>query len=394
MKHDQPSPNVLTGHIGMFERAVPAHRWRASAWLALALLVAAVGMWELKMRSLGLRTEDIDDGKSYWAVERRKVDTGPRDQVVIVGDSRILFDTNLDEFQSVSGIRPIQLALEGTPARPFLHDLAEDERFTGLAVVGMHDGAFFRNQTGLFSAALAYARDESLAQRAGHVLELPLQRLFAFLDYNYALVPLIDEIDLPNRAGVDFNWDGYVYSGVWKLLEHFENRQAVMWQRLETDEKLRRHARDAWMLTVNTLRATGNDTPLPDAQVKAVIASTRQDIDKIRRRGGEVVLVRPPSAGPLIEFEHKVLPRDRVWDRLVRETNSVGIYFEDYPQMVGLESPEWSHLSGSAARQFTRAYVNVLCDKVSWLQEHGARCGDKTPLASLSGGSPAAPASP
>jgi hypothetical protein len=83
-------------------------------------------------------------------------------------------------------------------------------------------------------------------------------------------------------------------------------------------------------------------------------------IARIHARGGEVVFVRPPSAGLFLERENRNAPRARTWDRLLRETGSFGIHFEDYPEMRDLEVPEWSHLSRDSATRFTRAYVDVL----------------------------------
>src|SRR5437660_9090242 len=62
-----------------FERPVPNLPWPkilvAVASITLVLMVA----WEVEMRHLGLRAGDLDDGRSEWAAERRRVDAGPRD---------------------------------------------------------------------------------------------------------------------------------------------------------------------------------------------------------------------------------------------------------------------------------------------------------------------------
>ena len=52
--------------------------------------------------------------------QRRAADIAP---VAIVGDSRILFDTDLDRFQALTGVRPVQLAIVGTNARALLEHL-------------------------------------------------------------------------------------------------------------------------------------------------------------------------------------------------------------------------------------------------------------------------------
>lgn len=329
------------------------------------------------MRSLGLHTADIDDGNSYWAVERRRIYSGPRDPVVILGDSRILFDTNLDVWQQLTGVRPVQLALPGTPALPFLTDLADDEHFAGLVVLGVNEAIFFLPVPGVNGEALHYSRTESPSQRFGHRINLLLQRGLAFVESDYSLFSLIDRLDIPNRPGVDANYItvGKEYAGIWKLSESFADRQTTLWPRLETDPYLRKHAELAWsglIAVINDLLA--HNKPYPDALVSRMIAQTQRDVEKIRGRGGEVVLVRPPASGEFLRWERIVVPRVTVWDRLLRETHSFGIHFEDYPEMRALVPREWSHLGGSDQKVFSRAYVTVLCQNVAWLQAHTTHC--------------------
>lgn len=83
------------------------------------------------------------------------------------------------------------------------------------------------------------------------------------------------------------------------------------------------------------------------------------NIDKIRARGGEVVFLRLPCAGFLLQVEDGGFPRERVWDRLLRDTNSMGIAWQDYPELQGYDLPEWSHLSASEAERYTRALVPI-----------------------------------
>jgi hypothetical protein len=302
------------------------------------------------MRGLGLQAGDLDDGPSHWMAERRRVAAGDHDGVVIVGSSRILFDTDLDAWEDLTGRRPIQLALPGTNPRPLLADIAEHSDFSGLVVVGFTPDLYFLERFSYlpqFEAVIRNWRDESPSSRVGHRLGLALSSGLAFLDEAYRLAPLIERIDIPDRDGVR-----RPYLEVWKLAEHSAHRNTRMWPRLETDVRLRDHARLVW----GPFDGSG---PKPEAIDKG-IAETKKSVDAIRARGGEVVFVRAPSAGLYYESEQAGIPRARTWDRLLRETGSFGIHFEDYPDMQGLDVPEWSHLSAESATRFTRAYVSVL----------------------------------
>jgi hypothetical protein len=350
-------------HDEVTTRDVPPVRWTAIGWLALALVVASVSAWEWQMRRLGLRAGDLDDSKSHWAVERRKVASGEHDGVVIIGSSRILFDTNLDVWEEVSGLRPIQLALPGTNPRPHLKDLAENSDFAGLLVVGVTPDIFFTDWPGipLFAGLTGFWHEESPSSRFGHLVWIGLQRHLAFLDDAYRLGNLIDRAaPFRDRPGVR----GPIRD-VWKIAESFDDRQTTMWPRLETDEYLRDHARWVW-------GPFSGEPRIEEADAKRIIAETKKHVDMIRARGGEVVFIRAPSAGLYLESERQGQPRARTWDPLLAATGAYGIHFEDHASMQGLDSPEWSHLSGESQPRFTRAYVEMLMQDVPWLREHAA----------------------
>lgn len=338
-------------------RETPTARWPAIGWLTLALVVAAMSAWEWKMRSLGLFAGDIDDSKSHWAVERRKIAAGEYDDVVIVGTSRILFDTDLDVWEELTGRRPIQLALPGTNPRPLLDDLAADPSFKGrLVLVDTTPDLFFGDWPGIpeFAGVTDYWKEESPSSRFGHRVGLFLSRHLAFIDSAYTLTKLVERVDLPNREGMRTP-----YLDVWKVWESFDDRQTFLWRRIETDERLREHARFVW--------GPFNGEPMDPAAIGRAWEQAAAAVAKIRARGGEVAFIRPPSGGLYYEHEQHAAPRAKTWDPLLVKTRAFGIHFKDYPQMQGLETPEWSHLSRASAERFTRAYVEVLMKQYPWL---------------------------
>ncbi len=342
----------------MTVREIPATRLGLIGWLVLVLVIAGMGAWEWRMRTLGLTTRDLDDSKSHWAVERRKVG-GPEDQgVVIIGSSRILWDSNLDVWEEMTGRRPIQLALPGTNPRQFLEDFANDESFKDFLVVGVTPDLYFGDWPGIpqFSGLTTFWREETPSKRFGHRVGMLLERQFAFLDGAYSLGNLVDRVPVRDREGVRGPM-----RDVWKIWEVGPDRQYYLWPRIQTDERLREHARWVW--------GPFDGKRMPDDSIARAIEQSKRDVAKIRARGGEVVFVRSPSAGLYYEHELQSVPRRKTWEPLLRETDSFGIHFEDYPEMQNLEVPEWSHLSRDSAVKFTRAYVTVLKQRFPQLQE-------------------------
>lgn len=329
-------------------RDIPARPWPRILATAATLLVIAVGGWEWRMRTLGLQAGDLDDGPSFWAEQRRRIDLdGGSGTIAIIGDSRILYDTDLDRFTALTGVRPVQLAIAGSNGLPYLEDLAGAPSFRGLAIVGIADRSYFRPGAGLGSSALERYRFESPAVRASFLLHQRLSRVLAFLDFKYRLNTLVRQLDEGWRPGVLLP----VNERLWKLGTTADDRQTRLWWRVEDDERVRAHQRASWTRVV---------PPIPAAVVAGVVERTRVAVAKIRARGGEVIFVRPPSAPELWVFEEQTVPRVRGWDTLLARAQVRGVHFNDDPAMQGLVLPEYSHLSHACATVFTDAYVRAV----------------------------------
>jgi hypothetical protein len=328
-------------------RDIPTQSWvkiGAAVFVAVTLMMTA---WEWNARTnLGLRAGDLDDSSQAWAEQRRLADAAP---VAIVGDSRILFDTDLSRFQQMTGVRPIQTAIVGSNARALLESYANDPNFHGLLIVGLADLSYFRPQgVGLGGPYLKnFKKNDKPSQLTALWIDRFLQRYFAFMDSDYRLSRLLPRLDHGWRKGVDSP-----YEDVWKLSETFDHRQTFMWHRIETPGYLQEHARYAWNLF--------KGPPLPAFIAKNVVARSAEAVRRIRARGGDVVFIRPPSAPELRAVEDGRLPRSKGWDLLIAGTHAQGIHADDLPQAQRLVVPEWSHLSRKCATVFTDAYVRKL----------------------------------
>jgi hypothetical protein len=330
------------------ERDIPDRPWRAMALAALAITLALTGLWELRMRQLELRPGDLHDSASAWAEQRRRLRTEPV-QVAIAGDSRILFDTDLDRFEQLTGVRPVQLALVGTNARPFVEDIGKEPKFKGLLIVGIAEVSYFRKEIGLNAAALDVGRWESPASRGSFLIRREVSRHLALMDKEYSLSKLVARLDKNQRPGVRGPM-----SEPWKLSENFDDRQTRMWPRIEKPGPLQDHARFAW---------GGFKRPSPKPEVVALTQQvTRIAVERIRARGGDVIFLRPPSDPSVRGNEERTIPRKRGWDALLATAKVKGLHFEDMPAAQGLETPELSHLSGRCATVYTDIYVRALTE--------------------------------
>ena len=342
-------------------RPVPAQAWNRILPAALVLLAILLGGWEAYWRAYGV-TPGIRNSDGLWARERRRIDAGEGDATVIIGDSRALFDLQLPVWEKLSGRRPIQLSLEATSPLFLLEDLANDAHFTGRLLVGLAPMNVLRSG-GRRSNVLDYMRHESPSQRIGQWLSMRLvEPYLAFDDPDFALQTVLERQPWPPRARL------VPFAPVRKLSVSGADRNSFLWDKLERDSDYRDAARGVWAQhhwAIDTLPPPAQRPEAWPALVDAQIASAARAVAKLRARGVKVVFVRPPSSGLYLEAEQRELPRERTFEPLLAATGAAGIHFQDYPELQGLETPEWSHLTRADAERFTAALYAIL-ERTQW----------------------------
>lgn len=346
----------MTTHQDGTERVVPEVKWRSAA-LALALVVVATAGWEVHWRSK-MYEPNPNNTDGLWAIQRRSA-SASENPIVFVGSSRTLFDINLDVWERMTGDRPIQLALEGTSPRPFLTDLAQDSSFAGTVVVGVTPPLFFFFEGGIRAGAIEYHRKESPSQWLGQQIGMRLEKRLAFLDeVDLPLFRQLSYLELQNRDGVS-----PPHLSVRQLSVSEADRNTRMWRRVEQDSTYRQLARDVWIGLIN--RFPPPDPEAPPFDPRPIFDAVKRDVDRIRARGGDVVFLRCPSAGPWREVELNATPRGKFWDALLAHVDAGGVHFEDHAALRELDLPEWSHLSAASAEKFTEAVAPLLLEALT-----------------------------
>lgn len=341
------------------ERVIPKHHWLRLAAIALAITVALTAGWEAYWRSKGYIPE-LDDNSDLWVAQRERVVANPKGTVVI-GASRALFDFDMGVYEQAFGERPIQLSTVGTNPLPYLEDLANDPAFSGTVIAGVVPALWFvpggppvKTPTGNISRYEHW----SLAQRSGFYLGLVLENHLAFMQQeDLTLNQLLLNLNIPNRPGAQ------VPPRLPPFFYHISReRQGGMNERAETDPVLQKTIQDRWIPLFTP-------PPFPpfftQEQIHEIVEGFRQNTltraraaaEKIRAKGGNLVLVRFPSSGPLRAHEEKIAPRNLYWDALVEATGAPAIHFEDYPELKNFTCPEWSHLTRADRTEFTKRLI-------------------------------------
>ena len=368
-RHDLPSGLRLTAadRPGMAqpvpERDIPQQPWGTIALAVTILLMLLTSLWEWKMRTLELIPGDLSRSTDRWAELRRQVDKR-NVPVVIVGDSRILYDSDLDRATQLIGVRPVQLAIPGASGLPILEDLADDPHFKGLAVVGMCETQYFDLTGSREQTAINLSRWESPSDRISFLIHRVLSHGLVMLDEDYRLSTLVFRLDNDWRQGVRGPRQAN-----WKPQETGPGGQVWLWRRVEHDRRMSEHMRGVWLHNFPS-------EPLDEKTIHTVSGRTKVAVDKIRARGGDVVFVRPPSGGDLRAIEEKHIPRARGWDVILATAHSNGLHIDDLPAAQNLTLPESGHLTRACATVFTDAYLRNLVGK--------------TPLLHLQSGAPPA----
>lgn len=333
------------------ERDIPAQPWGRVFVLALLLFVMLTAAWEAYWRAWS-GTPGYRNSPGEWALQRRRVDApGGATATVLTGASRVLFDVQLPVWERSTGVRPIQLAMEGTTPLPVLEDLAKDRAFHGRLLVGVAPDIFF---TGFAyrGSAFEYARKEGPSQRIGNWLSMHLiEPYFAFDDPDFALAAVLLRQPWPLRAGA------HASTRVRKLVVQDADRNSHMWWRVVSDPAYQALCRRIWAEDFSAppmdMDTVAKRQKAYDAQIDRAVKA----VATLRSHGVAVVFVRMPSAGEYYAYEQKYFPRADTWDKLIARTGVPGLHFEDHAQMQGYELPEWSHMSEAEAQRFTAVFA-------------------------------------
>ncbi len=334
-------------------RPIPDQPWGQALLICLVVTIAAMSWWEWRALDYGLIRGSYE-GTGLWAVERRKLDREGADAIAILGSSRMLFDTNLDVWEEVTGVRPIQLANEGTSPRRFLADLADDPDFTGLIIVGVSSGLYLDPSPGYRGERLDRYREESPSHWLGQKIHNQLSDVFAFLDSFNALFYQIDfYVEFWDRDGVDRRVNREM-----RLGNQGPDRQLTMWKPVEDGGFFREQVLEFWQ--------EGFSMPtVPDEVIEGAISFTIEQIAKLHTKGADVVFVYPPFGGGYMEQEIAKNRRERIWQPMVERFDALTIHFQDYPELSeGMVTPEWSHLSPQSAKDFSRALAGIVMEEL------------------------------
>jgi hypothetical protein len=330
------------------------------AILAVLLFILGILVWELYLRSDGVNIS-YDDGDPLWAHHRGRIYMPADQATVFIGSSRIKFDLDTDTWEDITGEKPIQLACVGSTPLPVLYNLADDPDFRGKLIIDVTEGLFFSKNPGNSfrpNGGLKYYKEITPAQRAGFILNKPLESTFVFLDKeDLSMGALLDQLEIPSRPGVHM---GPIFPRDFDRVKF--DRQEYMGPLFLADTNQINKQRAIW----GTFGRLNKTPPMTGAPLDSTLQTVKAATDKILARGGKVIFVRTPSSGPFLEKEEKGFPRDQYWERILSTTGCPGIHFKDHPETSSYICPEFSHLAIPDAIDYTRHLITFLSRDYGW----------------------------
>ncbi|WP_282123970.1 hypothetical protein [Algibacter mikhailovii] len=330
---------------------------KQSLIIALIFVIISITSWEFYWRAQGLHPT-LNDEKALWAMTRAKVEEATKEDVIILGSSRAYFDIQVAQWKNETGKEPLQLASTGSSPLPTFHDIVNNTEFNGTIIVGVTPGLLFSTT---YPKAFPWERPQSkvdfyfnrtYAQRLNFLLSVPLQQNLVLMSADEE--EWNDDIDLKALLK-RINWGKRDTLPPTPPFYNFGDvslpRNMSMMPRAATDTAFANSIIKVWHFF-------GKGSPPPEKD--ATTAFFMNDVKKFKERGGNLILVRPPSSGGVRMGENMGLPRDRFWDSLVHVAQVKSYHFEDYAQLKNLTCPEESHLSLEDANFFTKELVEIL----------------------------------
>lgn len=328
--------------------------------LALIIVVIVIGYREFYLRNKGYNI-DYDDGKELWSDKRAMVYEPINKATVFIGASRNKFDLDIATWQSLTGEHAIQLAIEGNSPLPVFDDLANDKNFKGKVVFDVTEGTFFYTPPDDAEPKedIAWYKKQTPAQRFSFMINHAMESEFVFLDkYFFSLNALLDKLPVLKRKGiVDMP---YGFPPEFDRVNF--NRQSIMMDKFLTDTTLQNHVKAIWVF----FGSNDKSKPITGTSLDSMLMTIKNDCDKIKSRGGNVLFVRTPSSGSVLAKGNIEFPREKYWERILAITNCPGIHFEDYPPIAHFVCPENSHLSQPQAIVWTKNLIKIMQEEKGW----------------------------
>lgn len=329
------------------------------------ILIFSLIFFELHLRNLGWQPSLIDSAE-HWSKQRKRASFLRDQALILVGASRIQLGLDLSVAKEASGLQPIQLAIDGSPFMPVLHNLAVDNRVTGTVIISVGDNINLGKGDNKATEWVKYYEKnyrikrniepykkinnliksflgEHLVTRLNGARPFTIISSLAFKEKSYG-----NYLTVNNDRSKDADYQKV-------LMPHFyfsrveRNFGKDLFKRKVTYQEFL----DTYKHAIKKIKAEDPKYFLSSIDVMMGYIQT------IEMRGGKVIIVRFPTDKLIWEIDKKRYPRNLFWDELAKR-HKQSIHFKDYPKLSSYDLPDGSHLDYRDKKTFTLALMNIV----------------------------------
>ena len=330
----------MPSFISNSDTRMTAKNW-GRIWLAAFLVVVVVmGAWEFYWRGKGF-FPSVNDDLNLWSLTRSKI--SPKTKVAFAGSSRIQMGLHPDVFKQKLGIVPVNLSVDGNPPYPVIYDLAGDVSFKGTLIVSFTP-RWLGESDPKKSRASKWVRKhkkKTLLSKVDTYLAVAVQKTFAFRYSGLSISKIRSKLErglapIPTYAPLRF--DRY-RQGLFTP----ENTPRILAARTKRERMFAKKAR-----------------PVTEKGFEERIEALNKAIAKIRKRGGDVLFLRLPTSGPMLEIETALWPRQKYWGVFEKKISAKIIHFADHDSLKSFTCPDGSHMGLEDARRYTERLLEMI----------------------------------
>jgi hypothetical protein len=341
--------------------------------VAVIISIIILGVVEFRLRSLGLEP-DVRDSPELWAAQREMAAKYGDKAIILVGDSRAQLDIDLQTLGDLTGLKPVQLAIDGSFFLPVLADLADDPRITGTIIIDASARKLIPNERrdrsqewpefyhekyrGLFSPAIETKLKGFLQEKSVLYSSMfPLENLWSILTSGNKYSSIYLKTRKDRQRDADYRLvkmpDFYVSRVVRNFGGHQNLKKKSFSSLAEFTSSMEEQIAERYPRNNTTDQQAKND-------FEKKLSSINGLIDKIYGRNGRMFFVRFPSDKLVWLLDEHQHPRELYWDTFAHTTRATTIHFQDYPNLKKYSLPDGSHLDQKDKKSFTAALVETL----------------------------------
>jgi hypothetical protein len=308
----------------------------------------------------------VRDTAELWASQRARASGIGDDALIIVGSSKAQLGLDLRVLAEVTGMKPVQLAIDGSPNLEVIENLANDETVNGTVLISTSLRLLFpsKNANRINQWIDVYEKKyrNLWFPEKEQLLKAKLQSisaLYASMIPLDALIPLLFNEKkslrnlylktLPSRErNADYtlvNMPGFYIRRVERTLSHPLPEEAYK-------------SYDSFQASVISVAKEKNSKFNADPKRLRRIKTA---IEKLKNRGVEVIISRFPLSD-LVEYISDIRYPKALWDSVVSDFGVRIIDYRDHPELA-YQLPDGAHLDIKQKSEFTQRFARILSGK-------------------------------